>query len=149
LAGILVEQTTFSKIAAQFGRLAHYVLDCGFPPGVSPDGDSRYHHFGNFCESRRERFPLVFYGHDNDKLAAGDYRGYALEVIERSVQNDRQLAEVYARDAEHPHGSNFDDRSVPFAVGSIAYSRSINDVVRVWLAVWEQAGGDVGRTPYK
>jgi hypothetical protein len=149
LAGILAGQTTFPKIADRFGRLAHYILDAGFPPGVSPDGDGRYHHFGKFCESRRGRFPLVFYGHDDDMLAAGDYRGYALQVIERSLHNDRQLAEIYTRDAEHPHASNFDDRSVPFAVGSLAYSRSINDVVRVWLTVWEKAGGDVGRTPYK
>ena len=149
LSEILSGKTKFPKIAEQFGRLAHYVLDTGFPPGVTTEGDGRYHHFGKFCDSRRERFPLVFYGHDNERLADGDYRAYALEVIERSTQNDRQLAEIYARDAGHSHTSNFDDRSVPFAVGSIAYSRSINDIVRVWLSVWEQAGGDVGRTPYK
>ena len=45
--------------------------------------------------------------------------------------------------------SDFDDRSVPFAIGSLSYSRSINDVVRVWLTVWENAGGDMGYTPYR
>ena len=149
LAAMLEKQTPFSEIAEQFGRLAHYVLDTGFPPGVSADGESRYRHFGEFCESRRKRFPLVFYGHDDERLAAGDYRGYALETIERAVQNDAQLAEVYARDADHAHASNFDDRSVPFAIASLSYSRSINDVVRVWLSVWESAGGDMGRTPYR
>jgi len=149
LLAMLRAQTPFSQIAEQFGVLAHYVFDAGFPPGVSDEGDERYHHFAEFCEQRRERFPLVFYGHENEALAREDYRGYALEVIERSRQSDHQLAYAYERFAEHEHGSAFDDRSVPFAVGSLSYSRSINDVVRVWLTVWEAAPGDMGRTPYR
>lgn len=149
LAALLAEPTPFSTIAEQFGKLAHFVLDTGFPPGVGPGADGRYRLFGEFCESRRKRFPLVFYGHANERLGRGDYRGYALETIERSLQDDRRLAETYARAAEHPHASDFDDRSVPFAIGSLAYSRSINDVVRVWLTVWEKAHGDMGGTPYR
>jgi len=149
LSEMLQEQTPFSRIAEQFGTLAHYVLDTGFPPGVSDDGEDRYRHFAEFCEDRRERFPLVFYGHDNEALAKQDYRGYALAVIERSRQSDRQLAYAYEQHAEHAHASAFDDRSIPFAVGSLSYSRSVNDVVRVWLTVWENARGDMGRTPYR
>ena len=96
-----------------------------------------------------KRFPLVFYGHENDALAREDYRGYAVEVIERSRQSDRQLAYAYERFEAHEHAAAFDDRSVPFAVGSLSYSRSVNDVVRVWLTVWENAPGDMGRTPYR
>ena len=149
LLAMLQEQTPFARIAEQFGTLAHYVFDAGFPPGVSASGDQRYHHFAEFCESRRERFPLVFYGHDDEALARQDYRGFALELIKRSAQSDRELAYAYERYAEHGHASAFDDRSVPFAVGSLSYSRSVNDVVRVWLTVWENAPGDMGRTPYR
>ena len=77
----LQEQSPLYRIAEQFGTLAHYVFDTGFPPGVSDDGEARYQHFAEFCEHRRERFPLVFYGHDNKALAKQDYRCYALEVI--------------------------------------------------------------------
>ena len=112
-------------------------------------GEDRYQHFAEVCEDRRGRCPLVFYGHDNEALAGQDYQGYALEVIERSRKSDRQLAYAYEKRAEHAHASDFDDRSVPFAVGSLSYSRSVNDVVRVWLTVWENAHGDMGRTPYR
>jgi len=149
LLDMLRVKTPFSRIAEQFGTLAHYVYDSGFPPGVSEDGADRYHHFADFCEDRRERFPLVFYGHENEALAKEDYRGYALEVIERSRDSDRRLAFAYAQYAEHGHSSVFDDRSVPFAVGSLSFSRSVNDVVRVWLSVWENAPGDMSRTPYR
>ena len=37
---------------------------------------------------------------------------------------------------------------LPFAVGSLAYSRGITNIVRVWLSVWQRAGGDMGRIPY-
>lgn len=139
----------FSEVAARFGAVAHYVMDAGFPPAMSgADGDRRHAHFSRFCESRRERFPLVFYGHDSTELEAGDVRGYAVAVMQRARAEDLMLARAYAAAGEPPNPAAFDDRSVPFAVGSLSYSRSFTDVVRVWLAAWQRAGGDMGRTPY-
>ena len=50
----------------------------------------------------------------------------------------------------HPRSapSAFDDRSVPFAIGSLSYSRTVTYIVRAWLAAWDGAHGDLGRTPY-
>jgi hypothetical protein len=149
LQTMLREATPFPRIAQQFGTLAHYVFDAGFPPGVTAGGESRYHHFADFCKDRTERFPLVFYGHENAALARQDYRAYALEMIERSTASDQKLAYTYEQNTGHEHASAFDDRSVPFAVASLCYSHSVNDVVRVWLTVWENAPGDMGRTPYR
>ena len=67
LAEMLAQpRPSFSQVTEQFGRLAHFVLDAGFPPGVSEHGDGRYAHFSAFCESRREKFALVFYGHEQE-----------------------------------------------------------------------------------
>jgi len=139
----------FTEVAQLFGELAHYVTDAGFPPGVSrEDGPTRYHHFADFCEDRRKRFPLVFYGHEDEALARGDFVTFARNSMQRASDEDRNLARAYAAAGDPPAASAFDDHSVPFAVGSLAYSHSINDVVRAWLAVWGEAGGDTGRTPY-
>ncbi|MCP3978557.1 MAG: hypothetical protein GY716_04375 [bacterium] len=149
LAELLASAKDFDEIARGFGTLAHYVQDSGFPPGVGvADEDDRYGHFASFCESRRERFPLVFYGHDDEHLAEGDFEGYAVSVMERARDQDRDLARAYAQAGDPPHPSAFDDRSVPFAVGSLAYSQSVTDLVRVWLTAWREAGGDTKRTPY-
>ena len=102
-----------------------------------------------FCESRRPKFPLVFYGHDDPALARRDWLGFARAVMSRSRADDRMLARAYAQAGKPPDPSAFDDRSIPFAVGSLSYSRSVNDVVRVWLAAWDAAGGDAGRTPFR
>ena len=149
LLATLAEQTPFDEIAAHFGTVAHYVLDAGFPPGMSDgDGAARFTHFAEFCESRRERFPLVFYGHDDPALENHDYRAFGVSVMTRAMIEDRELSRAYVAAGDPPDPSAFDDRSVPFAVGSLCYSRNVTDIVRIWLAVWNQAGGDMGRTPY-
>jgi hypothetical protein len=149
LVALLERKTPFEQISLQFGRLSHFVMDAAFPPGVSRgDGDARYAHFADFCEQRRPKFRLVFYGHEDDRLDVADFRAYALEVMRRSSAEDEQLARAYAAAGDPPDPRAFDDRSIPFAVGSLAYSRCVNDIVRVWLTAWRLAGGDFGRTPY-
>lgn len=141
---------SFADVARRFGALAHYVVDAGFAPLAGGSADERrYTHFAAFCESRRERFPLVFYGHDDPDLGAGDYRAFALRLLEQAREDDRTLARAYAAAGDPPDPRAFDDRSVPFAIASLSYSRSITNVVRAWLAAWESADGDLGRTPYR
>lgn len=149
LEQVLGRPGPFNDLARQFGVLAHYVADAGFPPGAGAVDDERYRHFGEFCESRRERFPLVFYGHDDERLARGAFGEFALHVLGRAREDDVLLAAAYAAAGNPPAPAAFDDRSIPFAIGSLAYSRSINDIVKTWLAAWEHAAGDLGRTPYR
>jgi hypothetical protein len=139
----------FSEIASNFGALAHFVADAGFPPAMTPDGASRYAHFSEFCESRRERFPLVFYGHDEPNLAQGDYRAFGAAFMERARGEDEPLRRAYVAAGQPPDPAYFDDRSVPFAIGSLSYSHTITNVVRAWLAAWKDSNGDLGRTPYR
>jgi len=147
LAELLAGTAEFDAIALQFGRLAHYVADAGFPPAMSEgDGASRYEHFSAFCASRRERFPLVFYGHAD--VDDADFSAWSLSLMRRARDEDRELARIYAAAGDPPDPAAFDDRSVPFAVGSLGYSHSVTDIVRAWLAVWRRAGGDISRTPY-
>lgn len=143
------ETIRFAELARRFGVLAHYVSDAGFPPVVSgPDGAARYGHFGKFCETRRDKFPLVFYGHADSDLARGDFTAFARRILARSRREDANLARAYAAAGAPPDPAAFDDRSIPFAIGSLSYSRTVNDIVRAWLAAWERAGGDLGKTPY-
>jgi hypothetical protein len=82
-------------------------------------------------------------------LAADDWRGFALREMERAAASDADLARAYAAAGDPPAAAAFDDRSIPFGVGSLAYSRSITNIVRIWVHVWRKAGGDMGRMPYR
>jgi len=140
----------FDELARRFGTLAHYVADAGFPPAAAgPSGVTRYAHFAAFCETRRSRFPLVFYGHDNPALAKTDFRAFTSGVLERSRAEDENLARAYAAAPSWNDPVAFDDRSVPFAIASLSYSRSVTDIVQAWLAAWKLCHGDLAGTPYR
>jgi len=142
-------QLPFREVSRRFGALAHFVADAGFPPGAAGAlGAPHYAHFAAFCETRRGRFPLVFYGHDNAQLARRDVRAFTLAILERARAEDVTLARAYAAAPSWDDPASFDDRSVPFAVASLAYSRAITDIVQAWLYAWRRCNGDLGGTPY-
>ncbi len=139
----------FREIARRFGALAHYVADAGFPPLASDRAaPSRFRHFTSFCESRREKFPLVFYGYDDADLVRRDWSAFGRRVLEAARDEDRLLERAYVQAGDPPNPAAFDDRSVPFAVASLSYSRAVTDIARAWLEAWTAANGDVSRTPY-
>jgi hypothetical protein len=149
LLAAMESATSFREIAGHFGAIAHFVADAGFPPAVSRrGGDGRYTHFSKFCESRREKFPVVFYGHRDELLELGDFTAFTVAVMERAAAEDIELARAYARAGDPPDPAAFDDRSVPFAVASLSYSRTFTDIVNVWLAAWNRGGGDMDAIPY-
>ena len=147
LVSALRKGSDFDEISRRFGRVAHFVLDAGFPPAMGDDGSARYAHFGGYCEAKLSKFPLVFYGHD-DESDTVVYRDRALQTMSRARDDDRLLARAYAAAGDPPDPAHFGDRSVPFAVGSLSYSHGVTNIVRMWLGAWRQAGGDMGRTPF-
>jgi hypothetical protein len=142
-------RVSFGDVARRFGVLAHFVADAGFPPGASgAAGAGRYAPFAAFCESRRTRFPFVFYGHDNAALAKDDFKAFTLGILERARAEDANLERAFAAAARSNDPDSFDDRSVPFAVASLSYSRTVTDIVQAWLAAWRLCQGDLGGLPY-
>lgn len=140
---------SFHDVAKRFGALAHYVADAGFPPGAAgAPGAPLYAHFAAFCETRRSRFPLVFYGHDNAALAKGDWKAFAKGVLERARGEGGTLAGAYAAAPSWDDPASFDDRSIPFAIASLAYSHAVTDIAQAWLAAWRTCHGDLAGTPY-
>jgi len=143
------ETRSFAALARSFGDLAHFVADASFPPGAAgTQGAARYQDFGKYCESRLGRIPLVFWGHDGPAGVPGDPQAFALEILEQARAEDRELARAYARAGDPPDPTAFDDRSVPFAIASLSYTRSVTHIVRAWLTAWGKANGDLKETPY-
>jgi hypothetical protein len=140
----------FSEVARRFGALSHFVADAGFPPlaGGSAGAD-HYDHFSDLVRTRQDKIRFVFYGHENGDLDSGGLEAFTRVILERAAAQDALLAKIYAAAGDPPAPSMFDDRSVPFAIASLAYSKTVTDIVRAWLHTWENAHGDMGRTPYR
>lgn len=149
LVSDVTTRASFHGVARRFGVLAHFVADAGFPPGAAgAAGASHYAHFASLCETRRPRFPFVFYGHDNAALSRNDFKSFTLAILERARAEDATLVQAYVQ-AGTGIAAAFDDRSIPFAIASLSYSRSVTDIVQAWLAAWRECHGDFGGTPYQ
>lgn len=135
------QQLPFDEVVARFGALAHFVADAGFPPTAGADGDdARYAHFSSLIDTKLGKIRFVFYGHEDGFSTAA--------ILDRARQDDERLAAAYAAAGDNPHPGAFDDRSVPFALAALSYSRTVTDIVHAWLDAWTSAHGDTARTPY-
>jgi len=145
----VIGQRPFSEVARRFGELAHYVADAGFPPNAGGTGDEwRYRHFTDLVDNRLDRLRFVFYGHGETNLERGNPEAFVDTVVQLARAQDVDLARAYAAAGDPPEPSAFDDRSVPFAIASLAYSRTTTSIVRAWIDAWRRSGGDMTRIPY-
>lgn len=142
------EGRPFGEIVHALGELAHFLADAEFPANAEAGADRRYVFLSEFVESRRTRFPLVFYGHDDAELEGRDLTGFVRRELSSAARLDGELKGTLAAAGPDPRPASFDDRSVPFAVSSLAWSRSVTGLVRVWFDAWRRGGGDLARTPY-
>ena len=149
--GMIDSHKPFSAVCEALGRIAGMVSALNHPLWGGDDAPRRAdaRRFAAYFEERMDRFPLVFTGYQQSTLEKEGAAGLAAAIRSRYRDDEQRLRLAY-----HPaHGgavrpSDFDDRSVPFAIASLAYSHAVNDVATVWINVWKRANGDLSGTPY-
>jgi hypothetical protein len=149
----------FAEVARLLGRIAHYAGDLNNPLQVSADDpdEPRYAAlYTLYVENNLPKYPLVFYGCDDPALDAArtareGLREFAETTARRSRASYAPIRAAYATEgprARVPQARKFDERSLPFGVGSLSWSRTVTDTARLWRHVWKHAGGDQAGTPY-
>jgi len=140
----------FSTIARQMGMLAHFVCDLNNPLKVSDDDPREGDYEATYQEyvaGNLKKYPLVFYGWSDPALDLGRIAAFAESTASRSRRDYEFISRAYSSDNPAPPASRFDERSIPFGIGSLGYSRSVTDTAKVWLHVWREANGDTEGTP--
>ena len=149
--GAINRHESFGKIGFRFGQVAHWVADLNFPPNL-PEGTGipgpAFQRYRTYVENWMKRFQVVLDPVEPALLVRGDLDEYLRASGLRSSRYGSFLEEVFRLEAENPDPSRFDDRSVAFGIASLSYSRSISDISRVWLYIWDRAGGDMEGTPF-
>jgi hypothetical protein len=147
-----IEQREPMRVFCQrLGRISHVIADLNHPfhtGGLDLRSDAPYSDFSAYMEDVAERVPLVFYGWQDDLLGAKNLKPFARQIAQRSSRDTEPLKRAYYPNGTLVSSSTFDDRSIPFAVASLGYSRSVSDTANAWFYVWSQVGGDLRGTPY-
>jgi len=140
------------QVCLKAGRICHLVADLNNPLHTGALDLRASDYYDDFCQYMHSvvtRTPLVFYGWRDDPLAAGDMPAFLREIVLRSARDAELIKRSYYPAGQRVPSSTFDDRSIPFAIASLAYSRAVSDTANLWFYVWSRAGGDVRGTPYR
>jgi hypothetical protein len=148
---LLARKAPFHSVTYEMGVLSHLVSDVEFPLNAS-DADPReplYREaYRAYIERALDRIPFVL-----DPAAATGVDDVGVEArmmdsARRTARNYDPIGAAFKDDGTPRTPQSLDERSVPFAVASLAYSQAVNDIVRVWCRVWRASGGDMsgGRT---
>jgi hypothetical protein len=143
---LLAGKHGLKQFAFEMGTLAHLTADVSFPLNAS-DADPReplYREaYRAYIEHALDRIPFVL-----DPAAATGVEDMGLEArmmesARRTARNYDQIGAAFKDDGTPRTPQSLDERSVPFAVASLAYSQAVNDIVRVWCRLWRASGGDM------
>lgn len=143
---LLAGKHGLKKFAFEMGTLAHLTADVSFPLNAS-DADPReplYREaYRAYIERTLDRIPFVL---DPDAATGVDdmtVEARMMESARRTARNYDQIGAAFKDDGTPRTPQSLDERSVPFAVASLAYSQAVNDIVRVWCRLWRASGGDM------
>lgn len=149
--GLLEARAPFDEVAREMGVLAHFVADANNPLQVSDDDPREGEYvldYSRYVEENLGKFRLVFSGYRHPKLQAGDVEGFVDLILDRSRRHYPRIGQDYIRNGRLVSSSVFDEFSFAFGIGALATSNSVGDTARLWLWIWEGAGGDVMGLPY-
>lgn len=151
-----------ADVVYRLGVVAHYAADLSDPTLTDSRGATAAFaaDYARYVEGNLSRYPVVFYGYpvvesvrgagadrgDPDAPAAQHIRTDALAQARHARAYFEHLERAYALSGGR--SDPFDERSIPFGIGSLTYSRAVTGIARAWLHVWAAARGDLSGTPY-
>jgi hypothetical protein len=149
-----------ADLVYRLGVVAHYAADLSDPVLTHPRGATApfIEDYGRYVERNLIRYPVVFYGYPDIEslLQAGreDRDARPGRRLHTDALAQARHARAYYEHLERAYalsgGSSetFDERSIPFGIGSLAYSRAVTGIARAWLHAWTAARGDISGTPH-
>ena len=133
----------FRDVVRQMGVVSYYVATANNPLNTDngdPMESSYSTDFARYVESAQGRFRLAFYG-EGREIADSGVAPLLQRTLRRGRDFYRSIGREYRRVGGPPGRTKFDDKSVAFAVGSLAVSHAVSDVGAVLRHIWIEAGG--------
>jgi hypothetical protein len=136
---------SFANICYRLGRLSALVGEYSPPParmGAKPEALE----FRDFVSQMVDTFPLVITREGEAYLREGSLPEYLEYVKKRSEDRATMLERALA---DLPDKESWkDQRSPVYGLASLCYNDMVLDTARIWLFLWQEAGGDISGAPY-
>ncbi|MEE9217575.1 MAG: hypothetical protein V3U98_00755 [Acidobacteriota bacterium] len=140
------------RIAYRMGRVAHLVGDLNNPLASSADDprEALYaEDFARYVERMLPKYRRTLKRREPAGLDDESLRAWARQAVERARELYEPIGRSYWIDGKLVRSESFDERSIPFGVGSLAYARAVNDLIQAWMVIWRESGGDVSGSLYE
>jgi hypothetical protein len=145
IASMVNGHRPFREIAFELGKLLRIAADLADPSivGAGKEDLARVSgEFQRFVALHLNEIPLVF----DDSLPSTLEGATVASLLERLTSatdgSVDPVARAFWRDGELVPATEFDFRSVPYAIASLGYSRGVTAASLLWLAAWSRANGD-------
>lgn len=135
----------FAEVAFELGKLLRIAADLADPTIVGA-GDAQMSgatpEFHRFVVLHLSEFPLVYDWSLPSTVEGASVATLLQQLTAASRASVGSLATAFWRDGRLVPATEFDFRSVPYAVASLGYSRGVTAASYLWLAAWAKANGD-------
>jgi hypothetical protein len=142
----------FKAVFHRYGRLIGPVAELSVPLHYAR-GDAALlpqvrEGFEKLSQAASPKFRILWGGYQDGLMRGLPASEYFLGTSRVAGELYPVLYSAFVVDGKVLPASSFDYRSIPFGVASISYSRSVNNIVNVWCAIWREAGGDMSGRQY-
>lgn len=145
LVEYLGSQKSFSVICYQMGRLSTLVTEYENPLRTTAQVRG-IDAFAAFVWHEIRNLPLIVDPFGEGYLRDKNIGGYLQYAADRNIERSKAL--LTALSAEPDAGTWRKQRSATYGVATLCYNDMVVDTARLWLAAWEEAGGNIGQAPY-
>ena len=151
IISMIKEQRKFSQICQHFGHLCLLASDLNNPLYISENDPAEHLYRDNFLHLTNlnlHYFVLTFDGYKHSLLDQNKLKEYINNTRAQSEELYPYFHQFMLINGYPLEASAFDERSIPFALASLCYCRSIETTANLWLYCWKRANGDLSETPF-
>jgi hypothetical protein len=147
IARALGKRTPFDSICYDLGRLSSIAMELApvTALGESSTEQEKIRRFRDFLTAEYRAFPLVINREGEAYLLRGSLEDYIEYMVERNTDRRRMLIRALSEENDDAWR---DQRSMTYGMATLIYNDMVLDTARIWLYVWQQAGGEIGDAPY-
>ena len=135
----------FDVICYGLGRLSALAGEFASPLRDLPAGCDTTA-FRDFAVGAIDTFPLVISREGEEHLSEGSLGAYLQYVTRRNNLRRELIAGILGEESDPETWG--DQRSAAYGVALLCYNDLVLDISRLWLYLWQEAGGEIGDAPY-